>query len=319
MASGSMKVVLAAFGGNSMIALTKFGAAFYTGSSAMLSEAIHSVVDSGNQLLILLGMKRAERPADAQHPFGYSREIYFWGFVVAILLFSIGAGVSLYEGVLKVLEPHPIETPVVNFIVLGFAILFESGSLYVAWREFGKLRGERPFLQAARECKDPAIFVVLFEDIAALAGLLIALAGVSAAFFLHMPVFDGIASVAIGLLLAAVAIFLTIETKSLIIGEAASPQVVAGIAEIVRAHPAVLALNELRTSHLGPRDILAAISVDMKDGLSSQQVEAAVTELESAIRERFPAMRRIYIEVQNSADSARAEQMAQTNEKAEKD
>jgi len=310
MASGSLKVVLAAFGGNSMIALTKFAAAFYTGSSAMLSEAIHSVVDAGNQLLILLGMKRAARPADEQHPFGYSREIYFWGFVVAILLFSIGAGVSLYEGVLKVLEPHPIETPVVNFVVLGFAILFESGSLYVAWREFGKLRGNRSFMQAARDCKDPAIFVVLFEDIAALAGLLIALAGVGAAYLLHMPVFDGVASVAIGLLLAVVAIFLTIETKSLIIGESASPQVVAGIGELVRTHPAVLALNELRTSHLGPRDILAVVSVDMKDGLSSEQVEAAVTELEKAIRERFPSVRRIYIEVQNAADSARMEQAA---------
>ena len=308
MASGSLRVVLAAFGGNSMIALTKFAAAFYTGSSAMLSEAIHSVVDAGNQLLILLGMKRAQRPADKEHPFGYSREIYFWGFVVAILLFSIGAGVSLYEGVLKVLEPHPIETPEVNFIVLGFAILFESGSLYVAWREFGKLRGDRPFFRAAQECKDPAIFVVLFEDIAALAGLLIALAGVSAAFFLDMPVFDGIASVAIGLLLAAVALFLTIETKSLIIGEAASPQVVAGIEEIVRAHPAVLALNELRTSHLGPRDILAVISVDMRDDLRATQVEAAVTELDRAIRKRFPSVRRLYIEVQNAADSARIEQ-----------
>ena len=308
MASGSVRVVLAAFGGNAMIALTKFVAAFYTGSSAMLSEAIHSVVDSGNQLLMLLGMKRAARPADEEHPFGYSREIYFWGFVVAILLFSIGAGVSLYEGVLKILEPHPIESPVVNFIVLGFAILFESGSFYVAWREFGKLRGDRPFMRAARECKDPAIFVVLFEDIAALAGLFIALAGVSAAFLLHMPVFDGIASTAIGLLLAAVAIFLTIETKSLIIGESASPQVVAGIEDIVRSHPAVLALNELRTTHLGPRDILAVISVDMRDDMNAAQVEAAVSELDRAIRKRFPSVRRLYIEVQNAADSARIEQ-----------
>ena len=316
MASGSLKVVLAAFGGNSMIALTKFAAAFYTGSSAMLSEAIHSVVDAGNQLLILLGMKRAERPADAQHPFGYSREIYFWGFVVAILLFSIGAGVSLYEGVLKVLEPHPIETPVVNFIVLGFAILFESGSLYVAWREFGKLRGERPFFRAAQECKDPAIFVVLFEDIAALLGLLIALAGVGAAFLLHMPVFDGIASVAIGLLLAAVAVFLTIETKSLIIGEAAAPEVVKGIERIVRIHPAVLALNDLRTTHLGPRDILMVASVDMRDDLNAAEVEAAVTALDQTIRTQFPSVRRIYIEVQNARDSMRTEQTGE--ETAEK-
>ncbi len=317
MASGSMKVVLAAFGGNAMIAVTKFGAAFYTGSSAMLSEAIHSVVDSGNQLLMLLGMKQARRPADEEHPFGYSREIYFWGFVVAILLFSIGAGVSLYEGVLKILHPHEIESPVVNFIVLGAAILFEGGSLFVAWREFGKLRGNRPFMQAARECKDPAIFVVLFEDIAALAGLGFALVGVLTAHFLHMPVFDGIASVAIGLLLAAVAIFLTVETKSLIIGEAAAPEVVEGIERIVRTHPAVLALNELRTTHLGPADILAAISVDMRDDLSAAQVEAAVTELDRAIRARFPSVRRLYIEVQNAADSARIERAEAAQDAAE--
>ena len=317
MASGSMKVVLAAFGGNAMIALTKFGAAFYTGSSAMLSEAIHSVVDSGNQLLMLLGMKRASRPADEEHPFGYSREIYFWGFVVAILLFSIGAGVSIYEGVQKIFEPHEIESPVVNFVVLGAAILFEGGSFFVALREFNALRGDRPFLQAAHECKDPAIFVVLFEDIAALAGLVIALVGVSATYFLHMPVFDGIASLAIGLLLGAVAVFLTVETKSLIIGEAAAPEVVAGIEEIVRSHPAVVALNEMRTTHLGPRDILVVVSVDMRDDLSAAEVEAAVSELDRAIRERFPSVRRLYIEVQNAADSLRIEQAELARDTAE--
>ena len=317
MASGSMKVVLAAFGGNAMIALTKFGAAIYTGSSAMLSEAIHSLVDSGNQLLMLLGMKRATRPADEEHPFGYSREIYFWGFVVAILLFSVGAGVSIYEGIQKIIEPHEIESPLVNFIVLGAAILFEGGSFYVALREFNELRGDRPFLQAAHECKDPAIFVVLFEDIAALAGLVIALAGVSTTYFLHMPVFDGIASVAIGLLLGAVAIFLTAETKSLIIGEAASPEVVAGIEEIVRNHPAVVALNDMRTTHLGPKDILVVISVDMRDDLNAAQVEAAITELDQAIRRRFPSVRRLYIEVQNAADSVRIEQAELQEEREE--
>ncbi len=304
MASGSTRVILAALAGNTMIALTKFAASLYTGSSAMLSEAIHSVVDSGNQVLLLYGMKRAARPADRQHPFGYAREIYFWAFVVALLIFSVGAGVSIYEGIHKLIHPEPVESPWVNFIVLGLSIFFEGGSFLVAWREFDKVRSGRSFWSAARTCKDPAIFVVLFEDMAAMAGLLIALVGLLAAEFLDMPRMDGVASVAIGLLLAGVAIFLTRETKGLIIGEAASPTVIEGIKELAMASPAVQSINELRTMHMGPHDILLALSLDVHDNMSGGEIEKAINDLEEAIRARYPDIRRIFIEVQDAADAA---------------
>lgn len=303
MATGSTKVILAAFMGNSAIAATKFGASLYTGSSAMLSEAIHSLVDSGNQLLILFGYKRAARPATAQHPFGFGKEVYFWSFVVAVLLFSLGGGVAIYEGIEKIRHPHAVESAWVNFTVLGMAIMFESGSFYVAWKEFSKLRGDRPFMAAARACKEPGIFVVLFEDMAALAGLTIALVGLLLAEWLHLPWLDGAASVAIGLLLVAVAVFLARETKALLLGEAASAEVRADIARLALAHPAVQRVNELRTMHMGPRDILLGLSVDMHDTLTGADIEKAVNELEDAIRTAHPDIRRVFIETQDAADS----------------
>ncbi len=299
MASGSLKVILAALGGNTLIALTKFAAAAFTGSSAMLSEAIHSVVDSCNQLLLLYGLKRSRRPADAQHPFGYGREIYFWAFVVALLIFSIGAGVSIYEGVHKTLHPRPIEVPWVNYVVLGFSILFEGGSFFVAWREFARVRGERGFWEAARACKDPAVFVVLFEDMAAMAGLVIALVGITAAEIFDMPQLDGLASIAIGLLLAGVALFLSRETKDLIIGETASPSIIRTVREIARNAPVVDAINELRTMHLAADDILLAMSIDVPDDMPGGRIEEEIGRLESAIRRAVPQIRHIYIEVQD--------------------
>ncbi len=304
MASGSKKVIFAALAGNSLIALTKFAASIYTGSSAMLSEAIHSVVDSGNQVLLLYGLKRAARPADRAHPFGYGREIYFWAFVVALLIFSVGAGVSIYEGIHKVIHPQPVGTPWVNFIVLGLSILFEGGSFLVALKEFGQVRAGRSFWAAARACKDPAIFVVLFEDMAAMGGLVIALLGLLAAEYLHMPRMDGIASIAIGLLLAAAAIFLSRETKGLIIGESADPQVLSGIEELAMASDAVQNINELRTMHLGPHDILLVLSLDVHDNLTGGEIEKAVNDLEDAIRAKYPDIKRLYIEIQDAADAA---------------
>jgi cation diffusion facilitator family transporter len=303
MASGSKKVIFAALAGNAMIALTKFAAAAFTGSSAMLSEAIHSLVDTGNQLLLLHGLKRSVRPADRMHPFGYGREIYFWAFVVALLIFSIGAGVSIYEGIHKILHPRPVESPWVNYIVLGLSILFEGGSFLVAFRQFGEMRKGRSFWAAARACKDPAVFIVLFEDMAAMAGLLIALAGLLAAQYLNMPRMDGVASAAIGLLLAAVAVFLTRETKGLIIGETADPEVIAGIEKLALASPAVQSINELRTMHMGPTDILLALSLDVHDNLTGGEIEKAINDLEDAIRARYPDIRRLYIEVQDAADA----------------
>ena len=299
MAAGSKKAIYAALIGNSLIAVTKFGAAAYTGSSAMLSEAIHSVVDSGNQLLLLYGLKRSSKPADDRHPFGYGMEMYFWAFVVAIIIFAIGAGVSLYEGIHKVLDPHPVTNVFVNYIVLGAAIIFEAAACTVAFKEFNRARGDMAFFEAVRKSKDPALFTVLFEDSAAMLGLLVALAGIGLGQALDMPVLDGAASVAIGVILALTAMLLAYECKSLLIGEAADPDVVSGIGELARSTPGISRINELRTMHLGPQDILLNISLDFSDDLDSSQVEEAISTLEQRIKAEHSDVKRVFIEAQS--------------------
>ncbi len=305
---GSKKVIFAALAGNSLIAVTKFAAALYTGSSAMLSEAIHSLVDTGNQGLLLHGMKRADRPADGTHPFGYSGELYFWAFIVAILIFGLGAGISIYEGIHKVIDPQELSNPLINYIVLGFAMVFEASALTVAVREFRKTKGRRGWFEAVRVSKDPALFTVLFEDTAAMAGLVVAFAGILLAQLLDQPVFDGIASIAIGAILAVTALLLAYECKGLLIGESASPRVVAGIRTLVAGTAGIAHINEILTMHLGPSDVLVNISVDFRDGIASQQVEATTSALERAIKAAYPAVTRIFIEAQHAAAHARAAQ-----------
>ncbi len=239
----SKKVIYAALAGNSFIAVIKFAAAAITGSSAMFSEAIHSVVDTGNQWLLLYGIKRAARPADAEHPFGYGMEIYFWTFVVAILIFAVGAGVAVYEGVTKLLNPHPITSPYVNYAVLAVAMVFEAGAWSIAFREFRKAKGQDGYWAAVRASKDPAIFTVLFEDSAAMLGLVVAMAGIALGETLGVPEMDGAASILIGLILAVVAAFLASESKGLLIGESARKEVVAGIERIVAGQPGIVAIN----------------------------------------------------------------------------
>lgn len=301
-ASDSKIVILAALGGNGLIAVTKFVAAGLTGSSAMLSEGIHSVVDTGNQALLLYGLRRSARPADAQHPFGYGSELYFWAFVVAILLFAIGAGVSIYEGVEKILHPEPIKNPMVNYVVLAFALVFEGVAWTIAFRSFQKVRRGRSFVRAVRDSKDPTIVTVLFEDTAAAVGLIVAGLGIWAAQAFDMPMLDGAASVAIGIVLAITAVFLAIETKGLLIGEGAAPETVSAIKELISVVPAMRRINDIRTLHLGPNDILVAISVDFADQLPAGTVEAAITELERAIKGRFPAVNQVFVEIQSADD-----------------
>lgn len=310
-ANGSTSVVVVALAANLGIAVAKFVAAAWTGSSAMLSEAIHSLVDTGNQGLLLLGLKRAARPADAVHPFGYSKELYFWSFVVAILLFSLGAGVAIYEGVDKLMRPHPITDPLVNYVVLAVAFALEGVSAAKAISEFNKRRGTVPASVALRASKDPALFTVLLEDMAALIGLAIATLGIAVSHMTGSPVADGYASILIGLLLGAVAAFMSVEIRSLIIGEAASPAVRRDIQEAIvaelRPGRPIRAVNEIRTMHLGPTDILVAASVDFEDGETAASIEAATTRIEEAIRSRHPEVRRIFIEGQSAGDYARAE------------
>ena len=298
-AKSSKKAIYAALAGNGMIALTKFFASAYTGSSAMFSEAIHSVVDTGNQILLLYGIKRSERPADKTHPFGYGMEVYFWSFVVAILLFGLGSGVSIYEGISKIQNPHPVTNPFVNYIVIGFAIIFETIAFSVAYRELRKTKGSQSLIKAIRTSKDPTIFTVLFEDFAALLGLMVAGFAIYLGEVLNLPILDGIASVIIGLILALTASLLAFECKGLLCGEAANDQIVAGIKDIVKGETDVLYINEILTMHLGPQDILLNISLDFKDAMSSGNVETTISELETSIKSKFPEIKRVFIEAQS--------------------
>ena len=294
----SVKAILAALVGNSLIAVTKFIAASYTGSSAMFSEAVHSVVDSGNQLLLLYGVKRSKRPADSKHPFGYGKELYFWSFVVAILIFSIGSGISFYEGFHKLHSPEPVSNPMINFIVLGFAVIFESWTCWVAATEFKKSKGDRGWVEAIRRSKDPALFTVLFEDTAALLGLLVALIALTLSEHLNLPVLDSIASLIISFILAVTAGLLAFECKGLLTGEGASEEVVTGIKQIINESQGIKHVNEVLTLHLGPEDILLNVSLDFEDDLSSGEVEEAISTLEFRIKQMFPEIRRVFIEAQ---------------------
>jgi cation diffusion facilitator family transporter len=303
-AEGSTRVVVAALIGNAAIAATKYAAAAVTGSSAMFAEAVHSTVDTGNQVLLLIGLRRAARPADARHPFGYGKELYFWAFVVAILLFGVGSGVSIYEGVLKLRNPHPLDAVGWNYLVIGLAALFEAAAWLVAWREFDRARAGGPILRAVHQSKDPAVFTVLFEDSAALLGLLAAFLGVLASDRLGWLWADGVATLVIGGILACAAVLLAIETKSLLIGEAASPRLVEDIIDLAGRAPFVEAVNEARTLHFGPDDVLVNLSVDARDDMPAGEVERGISRLEDEIKARHPEVARVFIEIQAAKASA---------------
>lgn len=301
MAADSKKVILAALIGNSAIAVTKFGAAAYTGSSAMMAEGIHSLVDTGNQVLLLFGLKRSQRPADARFPFGHGKEVYFWSFVVAILIFAVGAGISIYEGIHALADPHPLRDPIVNYVVLVLAIVFESVAWWWAFRGFNRARGEQGWFEAVRRGKDPTLFVVLFEDSAALLGLVVALVGIALAQATGAWWLDGAASIVIGLILAGTAAWLAIETKGLLIGESARREVVDGIGSLIREHDAIDRVNEVLTMHVGPEFVLANVSVHVRGDRTAEEVAAATAALDRRIRERWPEVKRVFIETDRAA------------------
>jgi len=298
-ASASKKVIFAALAGNSLIAITKFIASFLTGSSAMLSEGIHSLVDTGNQGLLLYGMKQANKPASEEFPFGHGKEIYFWSFVVAILVFALGAGVSLYGGIKHILHPSEIDNVIVNYIVLGLAILFEGFSFVIALKEFKHVKGQLTYIEAVKQGKDPSIFVVLFEDGAALLGLFVALIGIALVQYTGILIFDGIASVIIGLILGVTAFILAIETKGLLIGESADPAIVKAIHEMVDELEPIERTNEVLTMHMGPEYILVNVSADFSPNASSDDVEQSIAILDKKIKERFPQVKRIFVEAES--------------------
>ena len=297
--SSTRRAVYAALSGNVLVAITKVGAAVWTGSSAMLSEAVHSFVDTGNELLLLYGMRQSRQRADVAHPLGYGRELYFWSFIVALLVFALGSGVSVYQGIRHVVHPEPISDPLVSYIVLVLAFLFEGASWLVSFRQFGRARGELGFYEAFRRSKDPPSFIVLFEDSAALAGILVAAAGTFLAARLHAPVFDGIASIVIGLLLGGTAALLARESKSLLIGERADPSLASSILRVAADRAGVYQANGLITVQLAPDQVLAALSLDFEDGLRAREIEQVVAGIEENVRAHHPEVVALFVKPQS--------------------
>lgn len=294
--SASKKVIYAALVGNALIAVTKFLAAAYTGSSAMLSEGIHSVVDTGNQILLLYGIRQSKKPPDEQFPFGHGKEIYFWSFVVAILIFAVGAGVSIYEGVQHILVPKPIQNFSINYLVLALAMVFEGAAWYFAFREFSREKGQWGYIEAVQRGKDPSMFVVLFEDSAAMLGLFVAGLGIFLSQVTGILYFDGIASVMIGLILGGTAIWLAYETKGLLIGESANKKVVEQIRTILKSHAVVEHVNEVLTMHIGPEYILVNLSVEFADSASATEIETTVARIDQMIKDSTPEVKRVFVE-----------------------
>ena len=295
----SRRVIYAAILGDFLIGMTKLTAAAWTGSSSMVSEGVHSIVDTGNGFLLLYGMRRAAARPDLDHPLGYGREIYFWSFVVAVLLFAFGAGVSLYEGVIHVFSPEPVQHVTANYAVLAISAMFDGTTWWLALRNF---RGERRYselVDAIRNSKDPPSFMVLFEDSAALAGILVAFTGIFLSVDLNLPVLDGIGSILIGLILAVTAGLLAKETKSLLIGEPADPGIVASIKHLAEQIQGIDHANGILTLHLAPQQILVALSLEFADALTTPDIEARVIELERRVRLSHPQVVAVFVKPQS--------------------
>jgi len=294
----SDKAVYAAIAGNVAVAAVKFVAAALSGSSAMMAEAFHSVVDTGNDGLLVLGRHRSRRPPDVEHPMGHGQELYFWSFIVGILIFAVGAGFSIFEGISRVLHPGRLEDPTWNYVVLGFAALFEGSSLMVGYREFRKEARGRSSWRTLRESKDPPTFSVVLEDTAALAGIALAFGGIWLAHRFSQPVFDGAASIGIGCVLAIVSILLIRESRGLLIGETMGREAVEYIRRIAQECEGVAAVNRPLTLYFGPEFILLALEVEFSPDLNGNEIPTTVHQIEEAVRRKYPKIRRIYIEAE---------------------
>jgi cation diffusion facilitator family transporter len=309
--ASSKKAIYAAIAGNFAIAVTKFFGAAVSGSSAMLAEGIHSLVDTGNGGLLLLGIRRSQRPPDESHPYGYGKSLYFYALIVAVLIFGLGGGISLYEGILHTLDPGhggptgatilgvTVSGLTLNTIVLSAAIVFEGFAFRTALQEFNKQRGDTPLMQAIRSSKDPTTFTVLFEDAAAMAGLIVALVGVHLTEALGMPVLDGVASIVIGLILCGVAAFLVWESKKLLIGEAAGPEMRSSLRRLAGENDDVEDVGRVLTMHMGPYTLVLNMELTFTPDLSAYEVESAVDRLERRIREEHPEVKYIFIEAES--------------------
>jgi cation diffusion facilitator family transporter len=292
----SKLAVYGAISANAAIAVTKFIVAGITGSSAMMAEGVHSLVDTGNGALLLVGLKRSQRAPSEQHPFGHGKELYFWSLIVAVLIFGLGGGISLYEGIVHVRNPPQLASPTWNYVVLACAAVFESISFYVAWRQFGQQRGQTPLYEALRVSKDPTTYTVLAEDSAALAGLLVAAVGIFLSQQLQMPQLDGAASIVIGILLAGVAILLIRESRGLLVGEGVKPETAKAIREMASQEPGVRHAGPVLSMYIGAQEVLVTFDVIFDGATPASEVAAAIRRIEARVRERFPKVQRIYIE-----------------------
>jgi cation diffusion facilitator family transporter len=287
--------IYGAIAANVAIAITKFVVAGVTGSSAMLSEGIHSAVDTFNGVLLLVGLKLSQRPATAEHPFGHGKELYFWSLIVAVLIFGLGGGISFYEGLQHVRHPEPMKDPTWNYIVLAAAMVFEGASFGVALRQFRQQTAGRPFWRSLHLSKDPSSYTVLAEDAAALIGLLIAATGIYLSQRFAMPELDGIASMVIGVLLAGVAVLLIGQSRGLLIGEGLRPETVRDIRELARAQPGVRHVGEVLSMYVGAEDVLVTIELDFVDGTETHDAADTMQVLGGAVRARYPMIKRLFI------------------------
>jgi len=297
--ASSTKVVYAAIFGNLAVAITKFIAAIFTGSSAMLTEGIHSVVDTGNGILLLYGTKLSKKPADDMHPFGYGKEVYFWTFLVAILIFGLGGGMSIYEGIIHLNHPSPVQNPSWNYVVLALAFIFESYAWAIAYKEFNRKKSPDSLWARVKRSKDPMTFTVLFEDTAALIGLIIAFFGVFLGEYFENPYFDGASSILIGIVLAVVAVFLAYESRGLLIGEGVDKSTLNDLKSIALADNAVKNASLPLTMFFGPDDLLVNFDIQFKKSLSASEIEESVDRIEKELRRKYPFIKRIYIEAES--------------------
>jgi cation diffusion facilitator family transporter len=301
--TASTRTLVIALVANLGIAVSKFIAAAITGSSAMLTEGVHSVVDSTNQLLLMWGRHAAKRPPDRLHPFGYGRELYFWSFVVAVLVFSLGAGVSVYEGIIHILHPEPAVSPVIAYAVLLIAFLLEGWSTLEAFGDFKRAKGRLSWFKAIQQSKDPPAFIVLLENGAAMAGIIAAAVGLFLAQVTGDPFFDGAASVVIGAILGVTAALLAYESKGLLIGEAADPVLVRDLRKLADDMPGVVGVGHVLTVHSSPDQITVMMNVDFKDTISAREVERIVCQIEDEAQERWPHVKNLFVRpMQGAAD-----------------
>lgn len=302
-----MASIVSAIAGNLLIAVMKFTAAFFTGSSAMLSEGIHSAVDTGNGLLMMFGVYKSRKPPDDEHPFGHGRELYFWSLIVAVSIFALGGGVTIYEGILHILKPAAIQYAGWSYVLLAAAFVFESISWGFGWRAFSRSRDGRPIIEAMHVSKDPTTFAVMLEDTVALTGLVIAFIGIFISSYFNLAVFDGIASVLIGLLMCLAALFLGYESKGLLIGEAVDSETLKAIRKIAESEPGVEKALKILSIHIGPEDVAVTLELRFEDGIDAPTLRIAIRRIEQNIKARYPEITGLYYEAESLSERTLAE------------